>query len=179
MKIQPFLLFIPCLVSLVLTAPCAGQPATRWPVSISDSGTCFLYIDNCRMKYNPARGKQELEITAMVLPATLLKKFPQLRNNGLYSTRNCKIVIKQQQMMQQYKAEKVRVCVNRDKFNMHYPHGLKRGQIIGYDEFIRWDFLVNPVPPAVPAQDRKESNHKWKWFVTDPVNIHYGLMVIS
>ncbi len=183
MKVQPFVSFIPYLISLVLTGTCFGQPATRFSNSKSDTGAFFLYIDDCCMKFNPELGRQEFVIKARKLPAMLLKMIPLLRNGDNYSKRNCKIIRSQQRVIRQYKSEKILVSANKSKFKLSYPQGLKHGWVVGADEFNSWDFYENPVPSDSPDpgtwQYYKFHYYKWIWYRSDPMNIQYGLRTIS
>jgi hypothetical protein len=121
--------------------------------------------------------QHEWVITALKLPAHMLKQLPRLKNESPYSARNRRIYLKQQEIISQYADRKLVVKVNRKKFNNFYPNGLKKGEIIDQLEFDRWNFREIPVTPPPPGQQHWDEYDYRKWRVTDPMNIKYKMIM--
>jgi hypothetical protein len=179
MKTHPSAAILPFLLILVAATPGFGQQSSNERPSNPDSGTFFLYVDYCGNRYNKCIRKQEMVINIVKLPGNLLKKMPRLKDDGQYSSRNRRISVKQQEIIRKFKGEKMIVRVNKNKFNAFYPKGLKKGFIIDCDEFNKWNFQEKPIPALPPLNDPGRYRIYWHWNETDPVNINYGLKVVS
>ena len=179
MKNKSFAGIFPFIVMLFTSSICPGQPSSKEQLPVCDSGGFFLYVENCGDRFNKGIQRRELIITVRKLPASILKKMPRLKDNGLYSAQNNRIREKQKKLLQQYGREKLTVRVNKGKFNVFYPKGLKKGFIIESDEFNRWNFMEKPAPYLPPLNDPGRYRIYWHWNETDPVNINYGLMVVT
>ncbi|MFZ4522511.1 MAG: hypothetical protein ACOYNC_12450 [Bacteroidales bacterium] len=179
MRTHPSAAFLPFIFLFVIPTPGFGQSSSNYQISNPDSVTFFLYVDYCGSSYNKRIQRQEMVINVVKLPVTLLEKMPRLRNNGQYSSRNLRISAKQQEVIRKVNGEKMIVRVNKKKFNAFYPKGLKKGFIIEKDEFNRWNFQEKTTPVITPPGNPGRNRFYWYWYETDPVNINYGLMIIS
>ncbi|MEI7896218.1 MAG: hypothetical protein WCJ26_04230 [bacterium] len=180
MKTHPFPGIFSLLFLLVAAAPCSGQSLPVENTQTSDSGVFFFYVDYCGSRYNKVISGQELVIDVVILPAHILDRMPHLKNNGLYSSKNMQIREKQQKLVREYGRDKMIVRVNRKKFNAFYPDGLKKGFIIKTDEFNRWDFIEKPAQIMPPIEKKEEYHYfHWYWYLTDPVNIKYGMTITA
>ena len=169
---------ISVVIFLILAIPCSGQSSGNEPSHNLDTGNFFLYIDYCGSRYNKSIDRQELVINVRKLPIGILKKMPHLKNDGQYSSRNCKIYQKQQKIIKRFGGEKMIVRVNKNKFKAFYPNGLKKGCIIEISEFNKWNFFEKPIPTLPPVKKKGNYDLWWYWNETDPINIKYGLMLV-
>ncbi|MFZ4462468.1 MAG: hypothetical protein ACOYN5_01375 [Bacteroidales bacterium] len=178
MKTIHCIIILPTIMLLMMAIPCSGQPPTNAPVSLLNSDDFFFYIEYCGSRYNKSTDRQELVINAIKLPIGVLKKIPHLKNDGQYSSRNCKIYQKQQKIIKRFQGEKMIVRINKYKYKAFYPNGLKKGCIIEISEFNQWNFLEKPIPALPPVKKKGNYDLWWYWNETDPLNIKYGLMLV-
>jgi hypothetical protein len=167
---------LPLVFFLFSSLPGSGQPSAMERIQGPDSGDYFLYVDYCGSRYNSSLQRPELVIKAVKIPTRLLKKMPRMKSNG-YSSRDCRIRMKQQEFIRNCGGETVVVTVNRKKFNAFYPKGLRKGIIIESGEFNQWNFREQGVPLPPPVKEQGKYNFYWYWHETDPVNINYGLTI--
>ncbi|MCX6306985.1 MAG: hypothetical protein NT040_18635 [Bacteroidetes bacterium] len=179
MKTHPSAAILPMLLVLFAAATGFGQPSSKEQISSRDSGTFFLYVNYCGNHYNWNTRGNEMVINVLKLPGNLLEKMPRLEDDGQYSSRNRKISMKQQKIIRKVNGERMMVRVNKNKFNTFYPNGLKRGFIIEKDEFNRWNFQEKAPPVFAPPRIPERKIYYWYWYNTDPVNIKYGLRIVS
>lgn len=184
MKNHAFRGIFSLLILCSTTSPVSGQHSEHTTVGGPDTGSCFLYVDYCGIRFNKSIQKQELIISVVKMPAHLLNKMPRLKKDGQYSSRNRKIYQKQQEIVRRYGNSKVVLRINKRGYHSFYPKRLRRGYIIDNEEFSRWNFIEKPIPELPPVKDGKKPEIKekwwngfdWRWEVTDPMNINCGLL---
>ncbi|MCX6306975.1 MAG: hypothetical protein NT040_18580 [Bacteroidetes bacterium] len=169
MNTHPSVAILPFLLFLVAATTGFGQPSSKEQISTPDSGTFFLYVNYCGNHYNRVTRGNEMVINILKLPGNLLEKMPRLEDDGQYSSRNRKISMKQQKIIRKVNGERMMVRVNRNKFNVFYPKGLKRGFIIESDEFNRWNFQEKEPPVLAPPNNPERNNIDWYWYEADLV----------
>ena len=173
MKSHHFSGSIPLLICILSVATCASQPAPFGRIYVPDGENSFLYIEFCGSRYNKRYQRHEQIISAVKLPVALIEKFPHLKNNGRYSPKNQKIMLKQQAFLKQHGGEKITVWINENKFRKYYPGGLQKGTIIESSDFNQWDFWEMP-PLPVPPDRRNWGPQPGRFFNRFPVILLQG-----
>lgn len=178
MKATSYAGILPFLIVISLCSSFAGKPATGETKLDQDSGAVFLYITYCGNKYNKITKRQELVIEAIKLPSHLLKIMPRLKETNVYSSKNIRKYHKQLEIVRQNGGDKFSIRVNRKKFSAFYPKGLKRGFIVGADEFSQWNFKEKDIPAPPPLEEKRIYYFDMDWIKYNPLDLH-GLVKIT
>lgn len=163
------------LLSLVLPPAGSGKVQPASGRTNSDSVEYFVYVDYCGVRYNKNLRKHEMVLRVVMLPATLLKKMPRLKDDGLWSARNSRISRRQQEFLKKTGGDIVTVPIDRYKYYAFYPQGLRKGAIIEAREYNQWDFLEPSAPATAPAPEPRPrvypTWYRFFWYQYDPVII--------
>lgn len=155
MKNNSFSGTLTLLILLITSTYCSGQSSSGEHDPAIETESSFFYVTYYGSRYNKITRRQELVIEGVMLANHLLKVMPRLREPELYSSKNIRRYHKQLEVVRQNGKGRLSIRVDRKKFNVSYPKGLKRGIIVECSEFDQWDFRVMDIPAPPPIIEKR------------------------